>query len=144
MNVDPAMAILSAAGAARRDALRAQLVRRVGWRGRRRRGAQAVLALCAAILGYHAISPVMPVGPRELPTAATTPVAAPAPSWRIIDDDPTVLARCTAPPVPSQVEFLDDDGLQRQLVQAGRTPAMARAGERLIVLAKADDWTLAP
>lgn len=143
--LDPMVAPgLSDAGAARRDALRSRLVRRVGWRGRRRRAAQVVLVTAAMILGYHVVSPVMPSGGRPDPVAPSMPVAVASPTWRIVHDDPTVLARYATAEVPTRVEFLDDAELRQELAQAGRQPALVRVGQRVIVLAQVDDWRPAP
>ena len=135
---------LSAAGVARRDDLRSQLVARVGWRGRRRRGAQALLLGAAAVLAYHAVSPVMPIGRSPIAPPGPPPAASTAPTWRIVRDDPTVVSRLAATPVVSTVEFLDDRELQQQLVHSGRSAAMVRTGDRVIVLAAADSWAPIP
>ncbi|MBK8098521.1 MAG: hypothetical protein IPK26_15535 [Planctomycetes bacterium] len=133
---------LSPAGAARRDVLRSQLLARVGWRGRRRRGAQALLLAAVMVLAWFAIAPVMPLerSPIGSVVSPSTPVASAEPTWRIVRDDPSVLSRCATTAVVSRVEFLDDRELQQQLVLSGRSGAMVRSGDRVIVLAPADSW----
>ncbi|MCU0867098.1 MAG: hypothetical protein MUC36_25220 [Planctomycetes bacterium] len=113
--------------------------RRIG-----RRSARVALgATClAACVGAFLCTPM--ASRQEFSGPALAPVAvAPAPS-RIVRDDPTVLARCAVPAVEREDWYLDDQGLQQLLQQAGCDSGLIRAGGRLLAVAAVDALPTAP
>ena len=112
-------------------------------RSGRRRARLALAAVgLAACLGALLWSP--PTARLQSPDLALAP-AAPAPAAdRIVGDDPTVLARCAVPAVERQDWYLDDQGLQQLLQQAGCDSGLIRAGGRLLAVAAVDALPTAP
>ena len=66
---------------------------------------------------------------------AEAPAAA-GPGLVIVRDDPTVLARCEVDTVDRAAWYVDDDGLQQMLAQAGLESGLVRAGGRLLLAAE--------
>lgn len=123
--------VLSPAGQARRDALRAELTRRVAARGRRRAAALWGCALaCVALATALCWMGLGGLGP--LPGQPAPPQAvAPEPLVEWVRDDPSLLARWSrADAGPTRVQPVDDLELLELLRQAGRPTGLIRAGGR--------------
>lgn len=103
-------------------------------RRRRRRVRRAAVALVAAALPLFAWQ--FATAPRRDPPGVVA-----APSWRVVHDDPTVLARCAVGTHEREQWFVDDDGLQAALAAAERPAGLVRTRDRVLVSAVAiDPW----
>lgn len=71
----------------------------------------------------------------DVVVAAATPATAGA-GLVIVRDDPTVLERCEVDTVDRAAWYVDDDGLQQMLAQAGLESGLVRAGGRLLLAAE--------
>jgi hypothetical protein len=131
---------LSAAGAARRDAMRSQLIADVVRRRRRRRATRGVFALLlllgAGLLAGRVLAPAS--GPEPV-------VRGPgAGRLEVIGNDRGVLARLSVGGPPAAVAFLDDDQLVSMLVQDGRPAGLVRSGGHVDVVPRVGEEWLAP
>lgn len=140
---------LSPHGQQRRDAMRAQLVGAVRQRRQRRllrRAAAATLLLSVCAWLCWPATPDLPSTPStHVASASDPPSPSPLARVQVLDNDPTVLMRCTIAAGPTTVQFLDDDTLLAQLQHAGRHAAIARSAGRIALPRDvADDWTVAP
>lgn len=142
---------LSAAGLARREAIKTTLRDAVTRRGRRRRSAQALLGVVLLAL---AVRVLLPFGARIQSDRASPPrrsgngdavqpVA--GPPWEVVVDDPGVLDRysVTSRSLPPEM-FVGDEELQQLLAAAGRGQGIVRIGDQVAVATELDDWRLAP
>lgn len=132
---------LSAAGEARRQAMRQMLVTAVTARRRRRRTVRtAVAALLLASVGGWLWSGRQ-AAPAPLPVAGA-PEVPPAPTLvAVIAADPTVMARLTTAAPASQVQFVDDGELVQLLQRDGVAAGLVRRGGRVEVVPHiGEDW----
>ena len=84
-------------------------------------------------------------GPRlQSPDLARAPVSVPPAADRIVRDDPSVLGRCAVHAVEREDWYVDDQGLQQLLQQAGCDSGLIRAGGRLLAVAAVDALPTAP
>jgi hypothetical protein len=156
MAADPTLSVLATE---RRAAALPGLLAIVRARGRRRAAARvAGAALLVALLATLPVLAAMrwwPRSPASAPAAASAPVPAPASApggsaanavvatstrqFGVVGDDPTVLARCRVDSAPRPGWQLDDDGLHRLLLAAGRPAGVIRVGDRVRIDPRAID-----
>jgi hypothetical protein len=80
-------------------------------------------------------APVVVRQSADVVVSAATPATA-GPGLVIVRDDPTVLERCEVDTVDRAAWYVDDDGLQQMLAQAGLESGLVRAGGRLLLAAE--------
>jgi hypothetical protein len=111
-----------------------------------RRRARVALAAACVVACVVAFLSLPPAARQQRPALARAEgaVAAATAVARIVRDDPTVLARCAVPAVEREDWYLDDQGLQQLLQQAGCESGLIRAGGRLLAVAAVDALPTAP
>ena len=125
---------LSAAGRARREAMRGLLQREVRVRRRWRRGLQAGAAAAVLALGVWALADGARPAAEAAPVALAPPTpAADAVALTIVRDDPQIVRRLAAAAGPPLVEVLRDDTLVAMLHTTGRQAGVLRVGGQLVV-----------
>jgi len=129
--------MLSAAAMRRRQEALPELLGAVRWRRRRRLAARGAAVL---LLVLSAASPWW-WRAADGAGGALAPAVADGPPWTVLGDDPSVLARCEVPTRVDPAWFVDDQQLQRLLLDGNRPDGLVRAGSRVIVAAAAiDPW----
>ncbi len=135
---------LSVAAQARRAADLPGLLAVVRRRGRWRRARRVGLLVAAgglAVAAWRWRGNGEPAAVQVVPPQAAAPAAAPvAPqAWRIVHDDPRVLARCLVATTPRSDWLVDDAELQALLGEAGRPRGLVRVGAVVAVAPEAID-----
>ena len=134
MAADPGLSPLAQA---RRDALLPELLRELRARSRRRRVRRTAVAALLAVIPVLAWQ----LAPGAAPPAPMVVDAGPGPGprYELVDDDPSILARCAVAAHAHGEWWLTDAELHDALAAAGRTAGLVRVGGRVLVSADAVD-----
>ena len=128
---------LSTEGLARRDAMRSSLTKAVVRRRRIRTGTRTAMALLVMLALVWTLTPerlqtLDAPGQMNLakgPSVTEQPGSTIAVAVAVVQDDPSILERCSVAPTLSVTVFMGDAQLLTQLAEAGMETGIIRSGD---------------